>query len=68
MLTSGFNIHMTRPVSAGELRAVGQVVHSSGRLILAEAVLTDAEGRQLARGSGTFQRSHIELSPELGYA
>lgn len=68
VLTAGFNLHMTRPVSAGELVAVGEVVHSSRRLILAEAVLADGEGRQLARGSGSFLRSTTPLGPELGYA
>ncbi len=68
VLTSSFNLHLTRPVSAGELLAVGEVVHSSRRLLLAEAVLTDAQGRQLARGSGSFLRSTIPLSPEVGYA
>ena len=68
VLTAGFNIQMTRPVSEGELVAVGEVVHDSRRLLLAEAVLTDAEGRQLARGSGSFLRSSIPLGAELGYA
>ena len=68
VLTAGFNLHMTRPVSEGRLLAVGEVVHRSRRLLLAEAVLTDAEGRQLARGSGSFLRSSIPLGPELGYA
>ena len=68
VLTTGFNLHMTRPVSEGELRAVGEVVHNSRRLLLAEAVLTDGEGRQLARGSGSFLRSSIPLDAELGYA
>ncbi len=68
VLTTGFNLHMTRPVSEGELVAVGTVVHNSRRLILAEAILTDGDGRQLARGSGSFLRSAIALGPELGYA
>ena len=67
VLTAGFNMHLTRPVSAGELVAVGEVVHNSRRLLLAEAVLTDAEGRQLARGSGSFLRSSRPLSAEIGY-
>ena len=67
VLTSSFNLHLTRPVSEGELLAVGKVVHSSRRLLVAEAVLTDAQGSQLARGSGSFLRSAIPLSPEVGY-
>jgi uncharacterized protein (TIGR00369 family) len=68
VLTASFNLHMTRPVSAGELVAVGEVVHRSRRLLLAEAVLTDAGGSQLARGGGSFLRSSIPLDSELGYA
>ncbi len=68
VLTAGFHLHMTRPVSAGRLVAVGEVVHRSRRLLLAEAVLTDGEGRQLARGSGSFLPSTTPLGPELGYA
>ena len=68
VLTSGFHLNLPRPISAGELVAVGEVVHRSRRLILAEAVLTDGEGRQLARGNGSFLRSEIPLGAELGYA
>ena len=68
VLTSSFHLNLTRPVSEGVLLAAGQVVHRSRRLILAEAVLTDAQGRQLARGNGSFLRSEIALSAELGYS
>ena len=68
VLTAGFNLYMTRPVSEGELLAAGKVVHRSRRLLLAEAKLTDGEGHQLARGSGSFLRSTTPLGPELGYA
>jgi uncharacterized protein (TIGR00369 family) len=67
VLTSSFNLHLTRPVSLGELVAVGEVVHRSRRLIVAEAVLRDDAGRQLARGSGSFLPSSMPLSAELGY-
>jgi uncharacterized protein (TIGR00369 family) len=68
VLTAGFNLHLTRPISEGELLAVGTVVHNSRRLLLADAVLTDGAGRQLARGSGSFLRSAVPLGPEVGYA
>jgi len=67
LLTVSFNVYLTRPVSEGTIRAVGQVVHRSRRLIIAEAVLWDAEDREIARGSGTFMRSKVPLSPEIGY-
>jgi uncharacterized protein (TIGR00369 family) len=67
MLTVSFNIHIVRPVSAGELRAVGTVVHRSRNLIVADAVAHDSEGRQVARGTGSFMPSRIALSSDLGY-
>ena len=67
VLTVSFNIHIVRPVSAGELRAVGTVVHRSRALIIAEAVAHDSEGRQVARGTGSFMPSRIALSSDLGY-
>ena len=51
----------------GRLTARGNLTHRSGRLFFAEAVLEDGDGRQLARGSGTFLRSQIRLAPEIGY-
>jgi hypothetical protein len=57
----------TRPVSSGELRAAGTVVHRSRNLILADSVVHDSQGRQVARGSGSFMRSQIPLTPEIGY-
>lgn len=68
VLTASFNIHLVRPVSEGTMRASGRLVHGSGRLHLAESELFDDEGRLLARGSGSFMRSKVPLSPELGYA
>ena len=67
LLTVSFNIHIVRPVSAGELRAVGTVVHRSRNLIVADAVAHDSEGRQVARGTGSFMPSRIALSADLGY-
>jgi uncharacterized protein (TIGR00369 family) len=67
VLTVSFNIYLTRPVSAGELKATGRVVHRSQRLFIAESELLNAEGQEIARGSGTFMRSTIALAPELGY-
>jgi uncharacterized protein (TIGR00369 family) len=67
VLTISFNIYLTRPVSAGELKASGRVVHRARHLFLAESELVNANGQEVARGSGVFMRSTIALSPELGY-
>jgi uncharacterized protein (TIGR00369 family) len=68
VLTASFNVYLTRPISEGEIRASGTVVHRSTNLIVAESVLLDSDERQIARGSGTFMRSRISLTPEIGYA
>ncbi len=67
VLTATFTVNLMRPISSGVLIAEGRVVNSSARLFSAESVLCDEGGRQLARGSGTFMRSRIRLSPEIGY-
>lgn len=67
VLTVTYNVFFTRPIFEGEMRATGRVVHRSKNLIIADAELLDSAGRQIARGSGTFMRSQIPLSPAIGY-
>jgi uncharacterized protein (TIGR00369 family) len=67
MLTTDFHIQLTRPVSEGELRAVGTVVNDHPEQLIADGVLYDGEGTQIARGTGTFARSDVELEAEMGY-
>jgi uncharacterized protein (TIGR00369 family) len=67
VVTSSFQLYFLRPVSEGHLLARGQVVSRSKRLYIAEGVLFDSRGREVARGSGTFMPSSIELGPQLGY-
>jgi len=67
VLTVSFNLYLTRPVSKGDMKATGRVVHRSRNLFVAESDLVDSRERQIARGSGSFVRSTIPLSPELGY-
>ena len=56
-LTSVFNIYFLRPISSGEIRAVGRVVKAGKRQVLAEGEAYDQDGRLLAKGSGTFMRA-----------
>jgi uncharacterized protein (TIGR00369 family) len=67
VLTVSFTVYFLRPISQGEMRAFGRVVHRSNRLLVADAVLTDQDGCEIGRGNGTFMPSHIPLSPEVGY-
>ena len=55
-LTSTFNIYFTRPISEGEIYAVGRVVKLGRRQIIAEGEAFDQDGRLLVKGSGTFMR------------
>ena len=68
VLTVSFNIHFTRPVTKGVMKATAEVVHRSKRLFIAEGVVVDARDREVGRGTGTFMPSDIRLTPELGYA
>ena len=67
VLTTSFNLHLLRPISDGEMVATGLVVAETRSVILADAVLHDAEGRVLGRGTGTFMRSKIPLTEQIGY-
>jgi uncharacterized protein (TIGR00369 family) len=67
VLTVTYTLYLTRPISEGEMRANGRVVHRSKNLIIADAELLDSSDRQIARGSGTFMRSQIALTPAIGY-
>jgi acyl-coenzyme A thioesterase PaaI-like protein len=66
-LTASFTVYFLRPISTGEMRAVGRVAHRSRRQFIAEAELFDSEGNAIGLGSGTFVRSTVRLGPELGY-
>jgi uncharacterized protein (TIGR00369 family) len=67
VLTVSFTVYMLRPVRRGRVTARGRVTHRTGRLFFAESTLEDEEAHPLARGSGTFMRSKILLTPEIGY-
>jgi len=67
LLTTDVHLQLTRPVSDGELVATAEVVNDHPKQLVADGVLRDDEGNQLARGTGTFQRSSVELAPGVGY-
>ncbi len=67
VLTTDVHLQLTRPVTDGELRATATVVNAHPRQLIADGVLHDEDGRQLARGTGTFARSDVELDAEIGY-
>ncbi|MDA0245394.1 MAG: PaaI family thioesterase [Chloroflexi bacterium] len=61
-LTASFNLYFLRPITSGEIRATGRVIKLGQRQIIAEAVAVDENGRELARGSGTFMAVSISAS------
>lgn len=67
LLTTGFNLHFTKPVRRGEIVAEGRWISGRRRVFVAEARLIDQDGEEIGRGTGTFMRSHIALSGLPGY-
>ena len=67
LLTTSFNLLFTRPIGEGPLVAEGRWISGRRRVLVAEARLIDAEGEEVGRGTGTFQRSRIALSSLDGY-
>lgn len=62
-----FNTYLTRPSRESDFIIKGRFVGMSGENFLAEAVITDAEGREIARGNGAFTKSDISLNSTIGY-
>lgn len=67
LLTTGFNLHFTKPLREGKVIAEGRWISGKRRVFIAEAHLVDEEGEEIGRGTGTFMRSHIALSGLPGY-
>ena len=68
LVTVSFTTYITRPVSSGTMKAVGKVVNRNKAQFIAEAVVYDAEGREIGRGNGMFVRSKALLADAQGYA
>lgn len=67
VLTSTYNIQFFRPHAAGKITAIGKVDHIAKNVIVASAVLYNEQGKELGKGSGSFMKSKIALTPEIGY-
>lgn len=68
VLTTSFTTYITRPVVEGTMKAVGRVVNTNRAQWVAESVLYNREGLEIARGSGIFVRSKILLAKTPGYS
>ena len=67
ILTTAFNLLFTRPLKSGPVIAEGRWVSGKRRVFVADARLVDGDGEEIARGTGTFMRSHIPLATLPGY-
>ncbi len=67
VLTTSFNINLTRPVNKGLITAIGKVKFKSKNLYVAESTLYNEDGKEIAFGTGNFAKSKIELSEKIGY-
>lgn len=67
VLTASLSVHLFQPITSGQMKASGKVVHASRGMFVAEASLTDGDGVEIARGIGTYARSKAPLSPDIGY-
>ena len=67
LLTTAFNLLLTRPLRAGPVVAEGRWISGQRRVFVADARLIDAAGEEVARGTGTFMRSRIPLATLPGY-
>lgn len=68
LVTTGFTTYITRAVSEGPLTTKGNLISAGKQLLVAEAVMYDARGREVARGSGTFMPSGKQLREQPGYS
>jgi uncharacterized protein (TIGR00369 family) len=68
VLTTSFTTYLTKPVSEGKLKAIGQVVNKNKTQFIAEAVVYDSSNREIGRGNGIFVRSKLLLTQAEGYA
>jgi acyl-coenzyme A thioesterase PaaI-like protein len=65
--STDFHIQLTGAIAEGELIARGRVIGVAEDHCLAEAVVLDAGGGELGRGTGIFVKTETSPSSELGY-
>ncbi len=67
VLTASFTIYLLSPISSGTLIAKGKLVSSARSQFIAESVIMNDLGEQIARGSGVYIRSKLRLEAKMGY-
>ena len=67
VVTAQFNIYFLKPVTGGKVVAKGTLIYESKSSFLGEAVLYDETGDMIARGTGSFIKSRLNLKDIKGY-
>lgn len=67
VLTTSFTTYITRPVADGNMKAIGKVLNANKSQFICEAVVYDAEDREIGRGNGIFVRGKFPLTEAAGY-
>ena len=67
VLTTSFNIYLTKSIKEGVMRAEGKLNFHNRSQLIGEAVLFDSNDEEIARGTGMYIKSKINLTPEIGY-
>ena len=67
VLTTSFNINLIRPANTGMIKAIGKIKYKSRDLFVAESILYNEDGKEIAFGTGNFAKSKILLSEDIGY-
>lgn len=65
--TVNFNTQLLRPVSKGIIKSIGNLKFKSTNLFIADSVLFDENDKIIGRGSGSFMKSKIALTEDIGY-
>lgn len=68
LVTSSFQLNLLRPITSGLIKAVGTLRSQSKTLLIAEAVLYNDRGKEVAFGTGQFMRTAQPLDSLDGYA
>ena len=67
LFTYSFNIFLTKPVSKGTIKSIGNVINKSDKKIEAQARLYDYSGDEIGHGSGVFMKSKNLLKDAIGF-
>ncbi len=64
LVTTSFHIHLLRPVISGVIRARGTLRFRSPQLYMADAVILNDRGKEIAFGTGHFAKSKIAITQD----